>query len=277
MDCYAHCQALVRAADKDRFLATLFAPAERRRHLFALYAFDVEINRVSEVARTPMAGEIRLQWWRDALQAGTVGEARGHPVADALTATIAACRLPVEPLLDLIEARGFDLYDDPMPSLDALYGYLRKTSSTVIALAADILAGRDPIAVGLAGPAGIGLGLARLMQVFPGQAARGRLYLPLDLLRRHGVDTVGIFAGTATDPLRMALADLRARARIELDQIAAAGARLPAEARPAFLPVALARLLLDRLEARADAPFSQVETPQWRRQWALWRAARGLR
>ncbi|MGZ8323236.1 MAG: squalene/phytoene synthase family protein, partial [Rhodoplanes sp.] len=63
MDSYAHCEALVRAADKDRFLASLFAPAERRRRLFALYAFNAEIARVREVVRTPIAGEIRLQWW----------------------------------------------------------------------------------------------------------------------------------------------------------------------------------------------------------------------
>ena len=154
VDSYAHCEALVRAADKDRFLASLFAPAERRRHLFALYAFNAEIARVREVVRTPIAGEIRLQWWRDALEASAPSEVRANPVADALIDTIAACRLPVEPLLALIEARSFDLYDDPMPTLDTLYGYVRKTSSTLIELAAIILGGADPIANGLAGPAG---------------------------------------------------------------------------------------------------------------------------
>ncbi len=146
VDSYAHCEALVRAADKDRFLASLFAPAERRRRLFALYAFNAEIARVREVVRTPIAGEIRLQWWRDALEASAPSEVRANPVADALIDTIAACRLPVEPLLALIEARSFDLYDDPMPTLDTLYGYVRKTSSTLIELAAIILGGADPIA-----------------------------------------------------------------------------------------------------------------------------------
>ena len=130
MNSYAYCEDLVRTADKDRFLASLFAPAELRRHLFALYAFNVEIARVREVVRTPMAGEIRLQWWRGALQGEGYGEVRANPVADALIDTIASYRLPVDPLLALIEARSFDLYDDPMPSLDALYGYARKTSSS---------------------------------------------------------------------------------------------------------------------------------------------------
>jgi phytoene synthase len=275
VDSYAHCEALVRTADKDRFLTALFAPAGLRPRLFALYAFNIEIARVCEVVRTPMAGEIRLQWWRDALQEAAPREARANPVADALIDTIATSRLPVAPLLDLIEARGFDLYDDPMPSLDALYGYVRKTSSTLIELAAVILAGPDPMAGGLAGPAGIGCGIARLLQAFPAHAARHRLYLPVDLLDRHGVDLADVYAGRATPQLRTALSDLRARARVELDQVAGATTRLPAA--PAFLAVPLARLLLDRLEACADTPFVPIDVAQWRRQWALWRTARRFR
>ena len=60
---YAHCEALVRASDKDRFVASLFAPTGTRPHLFALYAFNLEIARVAEVAQAPLAGEIRLQWF----------------------------------------------------------------------------------------------------------------------------------------------------------------------------------------------------------------------
>ncbi|MFZ1885524.1 MAG: phytoene/squalene synthase family protein [Rhodoplanes sp.] len=274
MNSYAHCEDLVRTADKDRFLASLFAPAEVRRYLFALYAFNAEIARVREVVRTPMAGEIRLQWWRDVLQGEGHGEVRASPVADALIDTIASCRLPVEPLLALIEARSFDLYDDPMPSLDALYGYARKTSSSLIELTAIVLGGADPVAGGLAGPAGIGSGIARLLQAFPIHVARGQLYLSVDVLTSHGVNVADVYARRATPQLRAALSNMRGRARFELDQVAAASNRLTAQARPAFLAVALARLLLDRLEARAADPFTPVEVPQWRRQWALWRSAR---
>src|SRR5215467_1115017 len=95
-DAYAHCEALVRAADKDRFLAALFAPAEPRRHLFALYAFNGEIARVRELAREVLPGEIRLQWWRDVLNGEARGEVAASPVAAALRDTVARCALPVE-------------------------------------------------------------------------------------------------------------------------------------------------------------------------------------
>ena len=87
---FEHCAALVREADRDRYLATLFAPAEHRDALFALYAFNVEIARVRDLAREPMPGEIRLQWWREVLSGERDGEAAAHPVAAALRETLDA-------------------------------------------------------------------------------------------------------------------------------------------------------------------------------------------
>src|SRR5690348_3418408 len=104
MDAFAHCEALVRAHDKDRFLATLFAPAERRAPLFALYAFDLEIRGVRDRAREPMPGEIRLQWWREVVSGERSSEAASHPIAAALTATLARFPLPRERLAALLDA-----------------------------------------------------------------------------------------------------------------------------------------------------------------------------
>ena len=89
----SHCEDLVRAGDPDRYFATLFAPAAARPHLFALYAFSLTVARVREAASNPMAGEIRLQWWRDALQGEARGDVRANPVAAALDDAIAVNRL----------------------------------------------------------------------------------------------------------------------------------------------------------------------------------------
>src|SRR3990170_2493394 len=103
---FDHCAALVREADRDRYLATLFAPAEHRDALFALYAFNAEIARVRDVAREPLPGEIRLQWWREVLTGERDGEAAAHPVAAALRETLGRYGFVVTPLLELIEARN---------------------------------------------------------------------------------------------------------------------------------------------------------------------------
>ena len=79
-----YCAALVREVDRDRYLAALFAPDDRRSALFALYAFNIEISRTRDLAREPMPGEIRLQWWREVLEGERADEAKANPVAASL-------------------------------------------------------------------------------------------------------------------------------------------------------------------------------------------------
>ena len=151
---FAHCEALVREADPDRYWASLFAPADKRPYLHALYAFNFEIARVRESVREALVGEIRLQWWRDALQGEARGDVRSNPIAAALDDTIVQFRLPRQSLVDLIDARIFDLYDDPMPNLNDLEGYCGETSSSLIQISSVILAnGSNPGTADAAGHA----------------------------------------------------------------------------------------------------------------------------
>jgi phytoene synthase len=268
---YRHCEELVRAADKDRYLATLFAPADRRGPLFALYAFDAEIAGVRDRVREPMAGEIRLQWWRDVLMGERSGEAAAHPVAAALLDTVTRFSLPRQRLTDLIEAHAFDLYDDPMPTFEALDGYVRQTASTVFGLAALICGGPAEHA---AERAGLACGLTSLLRRFALHASRRQLFVPPQVLDGEGFSG-DVFAGQASPGLITGLAMLRTRAREHLAAFEAGLAQLPASTMPAFLPVALVPGYLSAMEKRGYDPFrTAVEVPQWRRQWALWRAAR---
>jgi len=271
-DAYAYCEALVREADKDRFLASLFAPANRRPHLFALYGFNVEIARVGQVAHEPLAGEIRLQWWRDALSGRAPGEAAANPVAAALLDTIARCGLPAAPLDALIDARARDLYDDPILTLSELEAYGRATASTLFGMAARIL-DRGAAPDDVADPAGVAYALAGLLKAFPRHAARGQIYLPTETLERHGVAGAEVAAGTAGPGLRAALAEIAGQARERLAQAAGRWQSVSPGARPAFLPLAWVAPLLARIERNPD-PFVPIDLPQWRRQWLLWRAAR---
>src|SRR6476469_8344777 len=122
-DSFDHCEELVREGDKDRFLATLFAPQKYRRALYALYAFNLEVARTREVAREPMPGAIRLQWWRDVLGGAGRGDVDAHPVAAALRGVVVRYRRPPQMLVDLIDARSFDLYDEPMATLSYFERY----------------------------------------------------------------------------------------------------------------------------------------------------------
>src|SRR5215207_1372519 len=100
----------VRAHDRDRFQTALFAPADRREALFALYAFNYEIARVRESVTQPMLGQIRLQWWREVIEAAYAGQApRRHEVAEPLTAAIREFGLSRPHFDRMIDAREVDL------------------------------------------------------------------------------------------------------------------------------------------------------------------------
>ena len=96
----------VRRADRDRFLAALFAPEPQRRGLLALLAFDHELARTRSVTREPMLARIRLQWWRDAVaEAAGEGKPRAQPIVESLSETVRRHALPAGRLIDLIDAR----------------------------------------------------------------------------------------------------------------------------------------------------------------------------
>jgi phytoene synthase len=141
----AHAMQVLRDGDRDRYLASLVLPYERREAITALYAFSAEIASVRERARTPAAGEIRLQWWSDALTGAGHGSVRANPLADALLDVVAEYGLPVPALTRLIAARRFDLYDDPMPDVATFEGYAGETASALYQLAAMILNGGKPV------------------------------------------------------------------------------------------------------------------------------------
>lgn len=272
-----YCANLVREGDRDRYLATLFAPAQHRDALLSLYAFNVEIARVRDLAREPMPGEIRLQWWREALAGERDSEAAAHPVAGALRATLERYGLSADPLQALLDAHTFDLYDEPMASLRDFDAYADKTRAALFNMAAAILGGLTPETQAVGRHAGIAYAVAGVLASLPLHVARRQLYVPQELLGRHGVTPEAVFAREDSGGLRAALADLRGHARERLKEARRVLAGLPPAVLPALLPVATVGAALRRMEKRTADPMHPDPLPAWRRQWLIWRAARDPR
>lgn len=273
-DPFERAATAVRTYDRDRYLADLFAPAPLRRHLLALHAFDIDVARIRGRVSDPRLGEIRIQWWRDAVHSGV---STGHPLATALLETIREFSLPVAAFDHLLDARLFDLYDDPMPTLNDLEGYAGDTAAAVIQLGALILSrGTDPRSANAAGHAGVALTLARVLRGLPRNALQGQTFLPEAMVNSRGVDMTTVAARQATPQLMSLLADLRTIARQHLKQAELELAHLDRGILPAFLPIALIRPYLAKMEGANYDPFTEIELPAWRRQWMLWRAARTM-
>lgn len=267
-DSFDHCQALVRERDRDRFIAALFAPAAARRNLFALYAFAGEVAHIADAVKEPLAGEIRLQWWRDAIE-GRSDDARANPVAYALLESVEVHALPRESLVSLVDAHAFDIGGEPMASVSALERYLDATEGVLTGLACRVLANGSIDTAQAAFIAGRANGLTAKLRSIARDVSNGRLFVPRELLG----STDDLAEGRSNAALESALAQLRNRARAHLDELRKM--ELPAAALPAFLHLALVPRYLAIMESRGYDPFrTPVAISRLRRQFAIWRAAR---
>ncbi|RDV01092.1 phytoene/squalene synthase family protein [Undibacter mobilis] len=269
-----HCASLVREADRDRYLATLFAPADRRAALFALYAFAIEIGRVRDVAREPMPGEIRLQWWREVLEGKRDGEAAAHPVASALMAGLKRHSIKPDRLVGIVDAHGFDLYDEPMGTLDDLDNYGVMTQSALLDVAIDILGGGGPEAMMVIRGAGIALTVTDSLVHLAKHVSRRQMFVPIEVLDRHGVNIDEVYAGKTSEALKNALAEMRRHARRQMIAARNDGAQVPLAILPALLPLALIGPTLKPMDRRGYEPFDVTPLSRLRRQWLIWRASR---
>ena len=156
------CAAIVEKGDPERFRTVMAAPVDARAKLFPLYAFNVEVSRAPWITSEPMIAEMRLQWWRDALEEIRHGEnVRRHEVVSPLAVVLTP--ETVDLLDELIAARRWDCYKDAFDDAEHLDRYLQATSGNLMQVACHLLG--DPKAPGMA--AGYGLGVANWLLACP--------------------------------------------------------------------------------------------------------------
>lgn len=272
----AYCARQVRALDPDRFVCTQFAPAPPRAAIMALLAFDIELAGVRERVSEPLIGQIRLQWWRDALDSIIAGTPPQQPVAAALARVIDAYRLEREPLERMIDAREFDLGEQPPDDLAALAAYAEATAGSLTASMLACLGCADnPAAIAAGREVALAwafTGIARSVGV---HAAARRVFLPATWLRESGLTPHDLFAGRKPDRAAEAAKRLAEAARAHLAAARRFTPDVPRRALPALLPAALAGLHLRALARNRYRPGPAVPLGLSRPIRLLWSAARG--
>jgi 15-cis-phytoene synthase len=268
---------LVRRLDQDRYWSALQAPKAAQEGVFALYAFNVELSRISLQVSEAMFGEVRLRWWRDFVELAAEGGIRaktGNPVADALAGALQTYSLSDELLTAMIDARVFDLNRDPMPDMEALRNYLGATSASLFALTCQVLGVKGEQVEKAASHAGMAWGLTGLMRNLPVHSTRGQIFLPASHMAAHGVALRSLTRGEETENLGPALKSLRRSARQSLELFRREALGLPREVAPAFLHLALVEPYLQKLANLELRPLGEVaEVNPLRRYWRIVRAA----
>lgn len=276
LESFAECDRIVRSHDPDRAVAIAFAPLDRRRYLGALYAFDAETARIRQVVSQPLPGEIRLQWWRDRIDAHAADPleagGQGSPVAQALLETITRFDLPADAVRTLLDARIFDLYDDPMPRRAEFEAYAGETASAIFILASMIL-DREAAsrAADAAGHAGVAKTAVDAILALPRRPQQTQIFFPSDILDAVGCSREALRTGEAAAAKR-SIAAMSAYAREHMTAARLAVARLPRTLLPAFLPLEATERTLRRIERGAVAETAATDAVA--RLFLYWRAMR---
>jgi 15-cis-phytoene synthase len=220
-----------------------------------------------------------MQWWRDVLSGTSESDAHAHPVARDLLQTVREHNLPVSSLQNLIDARTFDLYDDPMPDVATLEGYAGETASALIQLSSLVLDPENaPNSAEAAGHAGMAQAIAGLLLLMPLHRQRGQVYLPQTLLAATGLNRDMFLLGKDGSRIGAAVEAFAGLGRDHLDKARSLSGTISKANSLAFLPVSLASPILDRaIRLRADIFEQPLQPQQWRRQWTLWRSSRSGR
>lgn len=246
----ASVRTAARQLDYDRYLAALLAPQRARDGLMALAAFHGEIARVPLTQREPAIGDIRLQWWRDALLT-PAGTATGNPVADAMLRTMREHALRSEMLIEIVDAYAHMLEADTLTTTAAIDAHAEATQGTAFRAAAQILGSATTAPVpDLLAAAAQSYGRVQLLRALPLLVSKER--------NPFGDADVAAFA----QPLLK-------QAKAELTKARQLATAAPATILPAILPLALVEPYLTALEgigshvAEQRADISPV-TRVWR-------------
>jgi len=214
------CARIVEQGDPDRFRTVMAAPVSARAVLFPLYALNVEVSRAPWVTQEAMIAEMRLQWWRDALEEiAAGGDVRKHEVTTPLAGFLAAGM--ARRLDESVAARRWDVYRDAFEDEAHFDRYLDQTAGHLMWTAAECL-GASPNQEAAVRSVALAAGLVAFFRAVPKLEEAGRIPL-LD----------GTHDGVAA---------LARRIRMQLTV-----PHLPAPARPALWPAIGARAVLDQI------------------------------
>ena len=186
---------VARDDDRERYLCAQFAPRKFRDALYTLLAFNQEVGRIPELVSEPALGQMRLQWWCDAVEGIYDGRIADHPVVQSLAAVVRGHDLP-KALFDVyLEARSMDVERRIPDTLEELERYALQTSGAITRLQVYVLGGQGAAVQDVAQNVGCAWGLIGLMRAVPFHGSQDRDYRPTALDPAHVVEIIVRRAG----------------------------------------------------------------------------------
>jgi len=267
-----YCQQKAASSGSSFYYSFLFLPPNRRRAITALYAFCREVDDVVDECSDPQIAASKLAWWRQELDNLYAGRPQ-HPVTQALQAVLPEFSLPQEQLLEIIDGMEMDLHQTRYLDFKALSLYCYRVASVVGLLAAEIFGHTDRQTLKYAHDLGMAFQLTNIIRDVGEDARRGRIYLPMDELKRFDVSVADILNSRHSENFRKLMEFQIARAEQYYTQ---AMSLLPAvdrkTQRPGLVMAAIYRTLLDEIKRDGCLVLNQrTSLTPLRKLWIAWR------
>ena len=267
-----YCQQKAAASGSSFYYSFLFLPPERRQAITALYAFCREVDDVVDECDDPQVAASTLVWWRAEVARLYAGQPQ-HPVTQALQAVLPRFNLPQEQLLEIIDGMEMDLQQTRYLDFKALSLYCYRVASVVGLLAAEIFGHTERQTLKYAHDLGMAFQLTNIIRDVGEDARRGRIYLPLDELKRFDVPVADILNARHSDNFRRLMEFQIERAESYYDQ---AMRQLPdidrKTQRPGLVMAAIYRTVLDEIKRDGSRVLNQrTSLTPLRKLWIAWR------
>jgi phytoene synthase len=267
-----YCQQKAAASGSSFYYSFLFLPPERRQAITALYAFCREVDDVVDECDDPQVAASTLAWWRAEVARLYAGQPQ-HPVTQALQAVLPRFNLPQEQLLEIIDGMEMDLQQTRYLDFKALSLYCYRVASVVGLLAAEIFGHTERQTLKYAHDLGMAFQLTNIIRDVGEDARRGRIYLPLDELKRFDVPVADILNARHSDNFRRLMEFQIERAE---DYYAQAMRQLPdidrKAQRPGLVMAAIYRALLEEIKRDGSRVLNQrTSLTPLRKLWIAWR------
>jgi phytoene synthase len=270
-----YCQNKTAASGSSFYYSFLFLPHETRRAITALYAFCREVDDVVDECTDASVAEQKLDWWRHEIDNSFAGQAQ-HPVGLELQRLVPKYGLPIEHFTELINGMEMDLHKTAYRTMDELRQYCYRAASVVGLLAAKLFGYEDSKTESYAHDLGMAFQLTNIIRDVKEDAARGRIYLPQDLLDHYSVTATDLVSSTATANLKKLLANLADQAEgyyVSAEQALPEADRW--NQRSGLIMSAIYHALLDKIRARQfEVMRGRVSVSPWSKLWIAWRTAR---
>lgn len=174
-------------------ISFIFLSKARRNAMIALYAFCREVDDVVDECTDYNVAQVKLNWWKDEI-IRLYAKQPQHPVTKALQPVIQQFDLSQAHFLEIIDGMEMDLQFNRYADFKQLQLYCYRVASVVGLLAAQIFGFKNRLTLKYAHDLGIAFQLTNIIRDVGEDARRGRIYLPLDELRKAGVTEAEILS-----------------------------------------------------------------------------------